>query len=283
MLDNFYKNSLTEKNFSRLSACIFEHSGIKMPDSKKVMLEARLRKRLRDLNLNTFTEYCDFLFTREGMESELVHLIDVVTTNKTDFFREPKQFDFLYETALPALLENHSGIKRKFNIWSAGCSSGEEPYTVSMIMNEFSTNILPVDFTILGSDISTDVLRKASLAIYEKEKIEPVPELMLKKYFLKSKDKSKNLYRITPELRNKVEFKRINLMDTDFGFKEKFDFIFCRNVIIYFNKATQEELITKLIKHLVPGGYLFLGHSETIFNTNNVVNQVMASTYRKIK
>lgn len=281
-MNDFYKSSLSDKEFNKLSACIYREAGIKMPLTKKVMLEARLRKRLRELRLNSFTDYCDFLFTNEGMNSELVHMIDVVTTNKTDFFRESKQFGFLFEQVLPVLNEfNGAGVKRNLKIWSAGCSTGEEPYTIAMVVNEYSEAFTQYDYSVLATDISTQVLQKAFAGIYETEKVEPVPHNLLTKYFLKSKDKQKLFVRIIPEIRKKIIFQRLNFMDDDYGIKERFDIIFCRNVIIYFDKETQEKILAKLLKYLIPGGYLFLGHSETIFNPNLHVNQVMASTYRK--
>ena len=275
---------LSNKDFEKLSRFIYEQSGIKISPVKKNMVEARLRKRLKVLNIDSYTEYCDFLFSNAGYGEEVIHMVDVITTNKTDFFREPKQFSFLTETALPELVKNDRiGIKRPLRIWSAGCSSGEEPYTLSIVINEFAQLTQNYSFSLIASDISTRILEKAKLAIYDEERIEPVPQELLKKYFLRSKNKLKKLVRLIPEIRNSVNFQWLNLMAEDFGFKEKFDIIFCRNVIIYFDKQTQDRLLEKLIAQLNSGGYLFLGHSESIFNVNLPVTQMSASTYKVIK
>lgn len=275
---------LSNAEFEKLSHFIYAQCGIKLTTAKKNMVEARLRKRLKDLEMNSYSEYCEYIFSRDVDDSEIIQMVDVITTNKTDFFREPKQFDFLNETALPELINlDRTGINRPLRVWSAGCSTGEEPYTLSIVINEFANKINNYSFNILATDISTRVLEKAKLAIYDQDRVEPVPEDLLKKYFLRSKDKLKNLVRLVPEIRNTINFQWFNLMENDFGFKERFDIIFCRNVIIYFDKPTQDKLIAKLISHIRPGGYLFLGHSESIFNTNLPIAQMMASTYRVIR
>jgi chemotaxis protein methyltransferase CheR len=283
MFKEFAQNSLSNGDFERLSRFIHDNSGIKMSPAKKNMVEARLRKRLKELNFSSYSAYCDYLFSREGKEKELVHMVDVITTNKTDFFREPKQFSFLSDTALPALLvESGAGRTYPLKIWSAGCSTGEEPYTISIVLNEFAEKNSKYNFSIYATDISTIVLNKAIQGIYDEDRIAPITTDVVKKYFLRSKDKQKKLVRVAPFIRNSVSFSRLNFMDADFGINESFDIIFCRNVIIYFDKPTQDKLILKLLKHLNPGGYLFLGHSETIFNTELPVIQMAASTYRKM-
>ena len=274
---------LSNAEFEKLSRFIYAQCGIKLTTAKKNMVEARLRKRLKDLEMNSYSEYCDYIFSRDVDDSEITQMVDVITTNKTDFFREPKQFDFLSDTALPELINlDKTGINRPLRVWSAGCSSGEEPYTLSIVLNEFANKINNYSFGILATDISTRVLEKAKLAIYDEDRVEPVSEELLKKYFLRSKDKQKKLVRLVPEIRNSINFQWLNLMESDFGFKERFDIIFCRNVIIYFDKPTQDKLIAKLISYIRPGGYLFLGHSESIFNNNLPIAQMMASTYRVI-
>ncbi|MFA7419492.1 MAG: protein-glutamate O-methyltransferase [Melioribacteraceae bacterium] len=276
--------ALSVSDFSRLSSFIYNQCGIKMPDSKKIMVEARLRKRLRDLNMQTYAEYCNFLFSQKGSEEEITHMVDVITTNKTDFFREPKQFSFLSDIALPEFVNTDgAGIQRPLKVWSAGCSTGEEPYTLSIVLNEFGQKFTRYTFSILATDISTRVLEKAATGIYEEEKIEPISKSLVYKYFLRSKSKEKKLVRVVPQLRSSVKFQWLNFMQDDFGIRETFDLIFCRNVIIYFDKPTQEKLIEKLVNQLKPGGFFFLGHSESIFNTNLPLVQVAASTYKKIK
>lgn len=260
---------LSDKDFRRLSAFIYEECGINLPPSKKTMVEGRLRKRLRSLKMTSFPQYCDYVFSREGLETETVSMIDVVTTNKTDFFREPEHFDHLLGRVIPEMVyTNGLGIRTPLNIWSAACSTGEEPYTLAMVLDQFAEKCPGFQFSILATDISTIVLEKAKRAIYESEKIAPIPSIARRKYLLKSKDKSKGLVRIAPELRSLVRFRRLNLMDDDFGIAEPMAIIFCRNVIIYFDKQTQEKLLNRLCQVLMPGGYLFMGHSETLHGLN---------------
>ncbi|MEW6419548.1 MAG: protein-glutamate O-methyltransferase [Nitrospirota bacterium] len=272
---------MSRRDFSRLSGFIHAECGIKMPDSKKIMLEARLRKRLRVLGIKSFKEYCDYVFSPDG-EGELVHMIDAVTTNKTDFFREPRHFYYLIQTALPELINtSEAGIRRKLMVWSAGCSTGEEPYTLAMVLSEFAERCHGFHYLILATDISTRVLEKAKLGIYEEDLVEPVPAALKNKYLLRSKDKNRRLVRIVPELRNLVKFRRLNFMENDFGFREMIDIIFCRNVIIYFDRQTQKKLLNRFCRHLTSGGYIFMGHSETLHGFNLPLLPVSPSIYRK--
>ncbi len=282
---DMFKQSLTKDNFSRLSGLITSQCGIKMPDVKKLMLEGRLRKRLRSLEMETFDTYCEYLFSEEGMERELVHMIDVVTTNKTDFVREPAHFEFLTEKALPALVQKTgAGIDEKLTVWSAGCATGEEPYTIAMFIDDFAKKhgYKVFDSVILATDISTRVLDAARRGIYKEEKIEPVPDDMKKRYLMRGKGRQKGLVRIAPELREQVKFRRLNFMDEDFGFRETIDMIFCRNVIIYFDRPTQEIFLHKIVRHLAVGGYLFIGHAETLNYMNIPLAQVAPSVYMKV-
>ena len=257
-----------------------------MPWSKMTMVESRLRKRLRSLKINNFSDYCDFLFSTQGMEKELKFFIDVITTHKTEFFREPDHFKYLAQRVVPELItKKGSGLSRKLNLWSAASSRGNEVYTIAIVLDEFRQRYpgLNFDFSILGTDISVDVLEEAQRAIYDHEEIEPVPINLRKKYFLRSKDSRKNLVRVVPELRNKVTFRQLNLMDDDFKLREAMDIIFCRNVIIYFDKKTQDNLILRLCKHLKPDGYLFMGHSEVLHCTDDKpLVSTAPSVYRKV-
>jgi chemotaxis protein methyltransferase CheR len=270
---------MSQADFMKLKEFIYSESGIKITDVKKTMLEARLQKRLRGLGLQSFSQYCDYLFSPEGIEDELAHMIDQVTTNKTDFFREPAHFDYLTSRVLPELVRS----KKRVVIWSAGCSSGEEPYTLAMVMMGCADSREKVDFLILATDISTRVLEMARLAIYAQERIAPIPAALQNKYLLRSKDKAKNLYRVAPELRKHVQFRRLNFMNDDFGFREEVDIIFCRNVIIYFDKPTQERLLNKFCKCLSPDGYIFMGHSETLLGMDVPLVQVAPTVYRRRK
>lgn len=276
------KSALSERDFLRLSSLVYNGCGIKMPPQKKVMLEARLRKRLRTLGLGSFREYCDYLFSDEGMERELVLMIDEVTTNKTDFFREPRHFDYLTETALPELIKTlGAGVAHELSVWSAGCSTGEEPYTIAMVLNEFRNRRPAFHFRILATDISTKVLERAIRGIYKEEKAETIPPALRKRYLLRSRDRERGLVRIIPELRSQVKFRRLNFMGKDFGMREPMDIIFCRNVIIYFDRPTQERLVNRLCSHLTPGGYLFMGHSETLSGLHVPLVSTGPMIYRK--
>lgn len=275
---------MSDRDFGRLREFIQAELGIKMPPAKRTLLESRLQKRLKALGFKEFGGYVDFLFSPAGMENEIIHMIDLVTTNKTDFFREQPHFDYLLEEALPALVKDSgAGIREPLALWSAGCSTGEEPYTIAMVLNEFGARSpgLGFDYSILATDISTRVLEMAGRGIYKEDRIDPVPAGMRNKYLLRSRDKAKGLVRIIPELREHVRFRRLNFMDESFGFRERMDIIFCRNVVIYFDKDTQERLFRKFCECMRPGGYLFIGHSETLNGFDLPLEKSGAAVYRK--
>lgn len=279
----FLRAGLSQELFSRLSDFIYRESGIKMPLTKKTMLEARLQKRLRSMGLTSYDEYCSYLFSPEGIANELVHMIDVVTTNKTDFFREAQHFEYLIEHVLPGLVQSKgAGIRRPFMAWSAACSSGEEPYTLAMVLDQFSRRARGFTFQVLGTDISTRVLETARDGIYHEERIEQIPLELRSSYFMKSRDRSRRLVRVVPELRAHVKFRRLNFMEDDFGMREKMDVVFCRNVLIYFDRPTQEAVINRICGHLHSGGYLFTGHSETINGMKVPLTPVANTVSRRI-
>jgi len=203
-----------------------------------------------------------------------------VTTNKTDFFREPGHFDFLVDRALPEVSRNESG--RPFLIWSAGCSTGEEPYTMAIVLSEYAQSHPGFRFRILASDISTVVLGKAELGVYTSDVVAPVAAQLRRKYFMRSRQPGSERVRVVPELRRSIEFRRLNFMDADYGIAEKADAIFCRNVIIYFDRPTQERILLKLANCLMPGGYMFVGHSETLHDMNLPLEPVAPALYRRI-
>lgn len=275
------KNSMSREDFERLSAFIHAELGIKMPPSKKSLLEGRLQKRLRLLGYPSFREYCEFLLSPEGLSGEIIHAIDLVTTNKTDFFRESYHFDFLLEEGLSELAKAGAGFARVLRAWSAGCSTGEEPYTLAMAMSEYACARPGFDFFIHASDISTRVLQFAAKGIYAEERITPVPEHYRRKYLLRSRDASKGLVRVKPELREKVGFHRLNFMSGSFNLKD-LDIIFCRNVIIYFDKPTQQKLFMKFSECMRPGALLFIGHSESLNGFSLPLEKVSTSIYRRL-
>ncbi len=273
---------LSPRDFTRLSSFIYDHCGIKLPPVKRTMIESRLRKRLRILGMESFSEYCDLIINGRGNEMELVTMTDLVTTNKTDFFREPEHFAYLTGNVLPEWCDA-TGPRRshQFSLWSAGCSTGEEPYTLAMVLSEFAAQTPGFVFDITATDISTRVLDTARTAIYTKEKIAPVPMALRHKYLLKSRNPEQEVVRIIPELRRTVTFSHLNFMDRAFSMAKPLDVIFCRNVIIYFDRPTQECLINKFCDCLKPGGYLFMGHSETLNGLDVPLYSVYPTIYRR--
>jgi len=275
---------MSDAEFEKLRLLIYGQCGIKLPPVKKVMLRSRLSKRLRVLGLENFTDYFNYLNTTEGQSEELQPMIDVVTTNKTDFFREPHHFDYLRQEALPEIIkkQRYQGEKQ-IRIWSSACSTGEEPYTIAMEVNEFlESQGLNSNFQVMATDICTDVLNKARLAIYRHNDVEPVPLPLRQKYLTRSKDPKCDQVRITPGLRTKVRFQSFNLIKDRFPFSEPMDIIFCRNVLIYFDRQTQEKVINRLCSQLKNGGILILGHSETIQQFHVPLQQIKATIYRKM-
>ena len=273
-----FRAQLGDNEFKRFSQLIHSEFGIKMPPSKKVLLQSRFQKRLRVLGMHSYQEYCDYVFSPEGREAERTHLIDVVTTNTTHFFREPKHWEILNRLVMPDLWHRGIGRTDALHLWSAGCSSGEEPYTLAMLLSEFKSRNSGFDFTILATDISNDILQKAMRAVYAMEKADEIPLEMKKKYVLKSKDRSK--IKIDAPLRKKIAFKRLNFME-NFSLPKQQDIIFCRNVVIYFDRATQVTLFNKFCNNLKPGGYLFIGHSESLSGMNLPLRAVEPTVFQK--
>lgn len=281
VFNEVFRFKLTDEDFARLSSFVYEELGIKMPYPKKIMLQGRLQKRVADLKMKSFREYLDFVFSKEGMEDEIIRMIDLITTNKTDFFREATHFDFLTGTVLPEMCAEKTG-RRVIRLWSAGCSSGEEPYTIAIVMKEFMEQHPECDFDILATDISLRILQKAATAIYAEDRINMIPYTLKRKYFLKSKDHAHKTVRLIPEIRSKVTFQRLNFMDAYYSVEREFDIIFCRNVLIYFDRETQQQVINKLASKLRFDGYFFLGHSESITNMVVPLRQIKPTIFRKI-
>jgi chemotaxis protein methyltransferase CheR len=275
-----HEETLSGRDFSKLCDFVYSEAGIRLGPEKKTMLEGRLKRRLRELNIDSYKGYCEYLFGDEGQRREITSFIDVVTTNKTDFFREPKHFDYLTQRALPELAARAAG--QPLLVWSAGCSSGEEPYTLAMLLSEFGETRPGFRFHVLATDISTKVLAKAELGIYSGDDVEPVPLPLRRKYLMRSRERDAGQVRIVPELRKLVEFRRLNFMDSDYGVAEKVDAVFCRNVIIYFDRPTQEKILGRLSSYLKPGGYLFVGHSETLHDMDLPLEALGPALYRRL-
>lgn len=274
---------LSVNDFRRLASFIEDYCGIKMPPAKKTMVEGRLRRRARVLGLDSLTDYCRALFEEGRMVEEAVNLIDAVTTNKTDFFRELPHFQYLADHALPKLLAGPSraGLDRPLKVWSAACSIGAEPYSLAMMLEEFGTQIRGFHFSLLATDISTEVLATAREAVYPQDMIVPVPAEMRRRYVLRSRDPERPLVRMTPQIRASVRFGRLNLMDERYPMDSDMDIIFCRNILIYFDKMTQEAVVRRVIGHLRPGGYLFVGHTESVAGFALPLRPVANSVFQK--
>ena len=274
-----FRAELSLEDFRQFSDYIYNQFGIKMPDIKRIMLQGRLLKRIRELKMKSYTEYKDYFFSPQGQRKEIYNFLSVVTTNKTDFFREPVHFDYLTSTALPEFLSK--GL-RHVKIWSAACSSGEEPYTISIVMNEFIEQHHEMTFQVLGTDISANVLEKASHGIYPEKSIDMIPLDLKRKYFLRSKDRTVPTVHVSPLLQKNFSLKYLNLMDPVYDIKDKFDVIFCRNVLIYFDRETQEKVINKLCQNLKEGGYLFIGHSESMANMNVPLQNMKPTIFKRL-
>ena len=276
---------LSNEDFLRLAGFIRADFGIHLTEAKKVMLETRLRRRLTQTGSSTYADYVDFLFTEEGMRSELVHMVDAICTNKTDFFRESAHFDFLVDELLPEMFgagygnPDHRGPLR---VWSAACSTGEEPYTLAMVMADYQREYPTFDFSILASDISTRVLDHARMAVYGEERVIPVPDEMRHRYLRRGRHDYAGMVRVSPQLRSKVDFQRVNLTDSSWHPREQFDIAFLRNVIIYFDRETKRDVVAKVIRRIRPGGYLFVGHSETLFDMKLPLEMVRPTVYRRV-
>ena len=270
---------LSPAAFAQLSGFITRELGIKMPPDKLPMLQARLQRRVHQLGLTSLDEYLDCLFDAERGEQELVEFVNLVTTNKTDFFREPRHFQFLTETALPSLPGAVTPGSR-LDLWCAGCSTGEEVYTLGMVVHEWQRGHPGSDFAILGTDISTRVLALARAGIYREAQVAPVPAALRHRYFLRGRSDAE-LLRVVPELRGHMRFGRLNFMSEEYGLRAQFDVVFFRNVLIYFERATQEAILQRICRHLRRGGYLFVSHSESLVGFDLPLTNLGGSVFRR--
>ncbi len=273
-------NQLTDKEFKQFSKLIYEQTGIYMKPEKKALLNARLGKRLRICKLGSFKSYYKFILSPEQKNGEFVYFLDSVSTNFTSFFREISHFEFLTNTVLPELASKHQHNRECF-FWSSAASSGEEPYTLAMVLQDFAQTRPGFSFKILATDISTKVLSAAAKGVYDLSQTSKTPPDILRRYFQKGVGNSSGTVRVKDKVKRHVQFQRFNLMD-DFLWREEMDVIFCRNVMIYFDRPTQGRLIQKFYKCLSRGGYLFIGHSESISGVKHDFVQVEATTYKKL-
>lgn len=269
---------LSDIDFRRFSVLVYEKCGINLHDGKKELVRARLSKRLRKGNFKDFKTYYRFVADDES-GNELVRMLDAISTNLTSFFREKKHFDFLKETVFPSYVVEKRN-SRKLRFWSAGCSSGEEPYSLAIWLLEYFNESLPFDVKILATDISSKALALAQRGVYTSKRLANMPILFPRKYFQRGYGSQDGYVRVKQSLSELIEFKRFNLM-APFPFKKVFNVIFCRNVMIYFDKKTQQALVDKFYESLSHGGYLFVGHSESLTGIRRKFEYVMPSIYRK--
>ena len=275
-------DGLSQRDFRRLAAYIEETAGIRMPPAKKTMVEGRLRRRLRALALDGFAAYCRYLFDDGGLGEESVHLIDAVTTNKTEFFREAEHFDFLARRLLPEMAgRGGRGVEAPFQVWSAASSVGAEAYSLAMLLADYAAELRNFHFSVLATDICTEVLERASAAVFPEDMVAPVPPDMRRRYLLRARDHDRREVRIVPGLRRLVSFAQLNLMDEHYPVPRDFDVIFCRNILIYFDRPTQEAVLRRLLGHLRRGGALFVGHSETVAGADLGLRSVACAVFVK--
>ncbi len=278
MANNIGTKSMDQKTFEKFKSYIESNIGICIPQAKKVMVESRLAKRLRILKLDTYKEYQEYFFSTQGQIDEKPRFIEAITTNKTDFFREIDHFNILMKDVLPKIKEIEN---QEIRLWSAASSTGEEAYTMAMFLEEFTEKTPGLNYKILATDISEEVLHKGRKAVYPLSDGEPIPISYKKKYCLLSKDKEAPTLRIKKKLREKVMFRHINLVSDSYKVKKEYHVIFLRNVMIYFNKDTQTEILNNLHTHLHDDGYLFLGHSENLPDRDIPFERIGPSIYRK--
>lgn len=273
---------LSDQEFELFQKLTYGLLGIKLHESKRALIVSRLSARLRDLKLESFLEYLYFIKNDPRGDSELINFINRITTNETYFFREDKHFDYLTTTLLPKLVEHkkNEGVT-KLRIWSSACSTGEEPYTLAMVIHDYFKGKGGVDLKILATDISTRVLSHAQNGIYLKKDVEEkVPKAFAGKYFTPV---SSDEVRVTPELRNLVTFKRLNLLDDRYPIKSHLDVIFCRNVMIYFDDAMKRHVLSMFKNYLASHGHLFVGHSENLFSYADLFTSRHSTIYTKVE
>jgi chemotaxis protein methyltransferase CheR len=271
--------SLTDREFALLRALVREHTGIALRDSKRALVCARLGRRLRHHGYTSFTEYCTHLAERDADGEERRCLINAITTTKTDFFRERHHFDFLQTVVVPAFIGDDNGPIR-MRLWSAGCSTGEEPYTLAITLLESLPRGRSRDVRILASDINTDVLAVAAAGVYGRDVLGDVPRALQQRYFEAVAGDPSRLT-VGPAARALITLRQINLCRRPWPIRTQFDVIFCRNVLIYFDPATQSRLLDGLLAALAPGGYVFLGHSESLLGAEKGLRYVTRTVYQK--
>jgi chemotaxis protein methyltransferase CheR len=274
------KGRISDEQFKFLTQYLSTKYGLRIPADKKVMLESRLISRINALKLNSVDDYINYTFKSGDSNNEYQFFIDQVTTHKTFFFRENYQFDFL-----SGIIDNYVtklSANRPLNLWSAGCSTGEEVYTLGMILNEKKSTIPQLDYKIIGTDISVPSLKIAAKGSFTNE-LENIPQLFKEKYFnVQNGSRGVNFQFNNREITSKIQLGVLNLNNKHYNLPQTFDFIFCRNVTIYFDAKTRNEVLERIVNKLKPGGYLFLGHSETALGTQLPLKSIQPTIYQKL-
>lgn len=270
---------LKDSEFQKFRHYVRDVSGINLHEGKKALLKARLGKIIRQRNFRSFGEYYDHV-VNDKSGYELITLLNSISTNLTHFFREPQHFDFLTKKALPEILKT-KGPSKSIRFWCAGCSSGEEAYSIAIAVSEALDHMENGRFKILATDLSTEALTSASAGIYEGKKLNTIPYDLKRRYFQKGENRWKGYFRAKKEVREKITFQRLNLME-EFQLRESFHVIFCRNVMIYFDDPAKEVLVGKLYQHLANRGYLFIGHAESLTGKKWPLKYIQPTIYRKI-
>jgi chemotaxis protein methyltransferase CheR len=276
---------MNESERRKISSFVETRFGIKMPPAKRPLLISRLSRRLQSLEMKSFEEYFKYINSPDGMMSEIYVFADLISTHETTFFRESQHYDILFSKILPKITDEYgAGIKRPLKILSAACSTGEEAYSIAIIISEFIklNNFFNFQYYITGTDISLRVLETARRGVYEDRRIKNVSKQYRLKYFMKNKNKKIDLVRIVPELRSRIEFFPLNLINETYPFEADFDVIFLKNALIYFDRENQVQICQRIIKHLVPGGYFFVGLSESMTGLGLPVKNVMPAVFRKV-
>ncbi len=270
--------TFTDKNFIHIRDIVTEHSGIVLSDAKRDMVYSRLVRRLRALKIKNFDQYC--LLLEDQNHEEFTHFINAITTNLTSFFRENHHFEMLAGEILPDIMQRNRNSK-KIRIWSAGCSTGMESYSIAMVLKEVIPDQLGWDVKILATDLDTNVIETAALGIYQANRVTGVSDSRMARWFMQGRGVNEDKLKVSKELRQMVTFKAMNLLQP-FPFKGPLDIIFCRNVVIYFDKETQKGLFDCFANVHANGSYLFIGHSETLYNVTDRYQLLRNTIYKKI-
>jgi chemotaxis protein methyltransferase CheR len=267
----------TDADFERIRQFVSEHTGIVLTEKKKDMVYGRLSKRIRRGDFDSFSAFIDAL--EQGDEAEQDFMINAITTNLTAFFRENHHFEFLKNTIIPSLIKK-KGYKKHLRIWSAGCSTGEEPYSIAMILRESLPDFDDWNVKILATDLDANVIAHGKAGIYRQDRIEGLDERRIKRWFKRGSGDNSDMVKVSPELQQMITFKRLNLLH-EWPMSGPFDLMFCRNVVIYFDKDTQRVLFDRYADILAPEAHLFIGHSETLFKVSSRFDSLGQTIYRK--